>query len=139
MDAIVSTGLQVTAVLPVRTEMPNDRYETVRVAIVFRKRPMDAPKTMRRAAVGELKRDLPTMLEERFQVDLDDWDCPIVGMGCGLAMMTRYSSIMNADGSTMGIHDALQVIWAEVNEYLRTAVTVEDQSNIEEERHAGEL
>lgn len=139
LDAIVSTGLQVTAVLPVRTEMPNDRYETVRVAIVFRKMQLDAPKTMRRAAVGELKRDLPTMLEERFQADLDDWDRPVVGMGCGLAMMTRYSSIMNADGSTMGIHDALQVIWAEVNEYLRTAVTVGDQSNIEEERHAGEL
>ena len=139
LDAILRAGFQITAVLPVRTEPPNERYETVRAAIVFRKQQENAPQTLRRSAVGELKKELPKILEDRFRTELDEWDREIVGMGCGLAMMTQYRRIMNADGGEMGIHDILQVIWAEVKEYISTAEAGEDQSELEEEHHAGEL
>ena len=139
LEALIQTGFQISAVLPVRTEKPKERYETVRVCIVFRKKPADAPQATRRGFVSELKRELPYVLAERFRADMDDWDRPIVGMGCGLSLFTRYKKIINADGTNMSVQDALKVIWTEVTGYIRETEITGDSSENEEDRHAGEL
>ena len=139
LDALIQAGFHVTAVLPVRTEKPNEHYETVRVCVVFRKRKEDAPQITRRGFVNELKRALPELLEERFQVLIDDWDKPITGMGCGISFFSQYKKVINADGTTMNVHDALQVIWTGVSEYIQELESQEDGSEIKEVSHAGEL
>ena len=118
MDAIISAGFQVTALLPVRKEPPRDNYETYRVAVIFRPRSADSPQALRRAVVSEIKRLLPAILEERFKAEMDACDRPLVGLGCGLSLFSGYSGVMNADGSLMSVGDALKVIWPEVSEYL---------------------
>ena len=35
LDALIKADFQITATLPVRTELPNDRYDTFRMAVVF--------------------------------------------------------------------------------------------------------
>lgn len=139
LDALIQAGFHVTAVLPVRTEKPNERYETVRVCVVFRKRMEDASQTTRRGFVNELKKVLPVLLEERFQADMDDWDRPIVGMGCGVSFFSQYKKVINADGTNMTVHDALQVIWTGVTEYIQELESQEESSEIKEVSHAGEL
>ena len=139
LDALIQAGFRITAVLPVRTEKPNDRYETVRVGGVFRKRKEDAPQTTRRGFINELKRVLPELLEEQFQADMDDWDRPITGMGCGVSFFSQYNKVINADGTNMNVHDALQVIWTGVIEYIKELEPQEDSSEIKEVSHAGEL
>ncbi len=119
LDAIVQAGFQVTAILPVRTEPPKENYETFRAAIVFRPRNEEAPQGLRRVVVGEIKRDLPGLLEARFQVEVDEYDRPLVGVGCGLSLFSSYARVLNADGSVMTMHDALQVIWSVVIEFLQ--------------------
>ena len=139
LDALIQAGFHITAVLPVRTEKPNERYETVRVCVVFRKLREDAPQTTRRGFVNELKKVLPGLLEERFQADMDDWDRPIVGMGCGVSLFSQYKKVINADGTIMNVHDALQVIWTGVTEYIQELESQEEGSEIKEVNHAGEL
>ena len=139
LDALVQAGFHITAVFPVRTEKPNEHYETVRVCVVFRKRKEDAPQTTRRGFVNELKKALPGLLEERFQAEMDDWDRPIAGMGCGISFFSQYKKVINADGTYMNVHDALQVIWTEVTEYIQELESQEDGSEIKEVSHAGEL
>ena len=46
---------------------------------------------------------------------VDDCDKALVGIGCGLSVFTRYKKVLNADGSDMCLHDALQIIYQEVN------------------------
>lgn len=139
LDALVQADFHITAVFPVRTEKPNDHYETVRVCVVFRKRREDAPQTTRRGFVNELKKALPGLLEERFQAEMDDWDRPITGMGCGISFFSQYKKVINADGTNMNVHDALQVIWTGVTEYIQELESQEDGSEIKEVSHAGEL
>lgn len=139
LDALIQAGFQVTAVFPVRTEKPNEHYETVRVCIAFRKRKEEAPQTTRRGFVNELKRALPGLLEERFRAEMDDWDRPITGMGCGISFFSQYKKVINADGTNMNIHDALQVIWTEVMEYIQELESQEDGAENKEVSHAGVL
>lgn len=139
LDALVQAGFHITAVFPVRTEKPNDHYETVRVCVVFRKRKEEAPQTTRRGFVNELKKALPVLLEERFQAEMDDWDRPITGLGCGISFFSQYKKVINADGTNMNVHDALQVIWTGVTEYIQELESQEDGSEIKEVSHAGEL
>lgn len=137
--ALVQAGFHIIAVFPVRTEKPNDHYETIRVCVVFRKRKEDAPQTTRRGFINELKKALPGLLEERFQAEMDDWDRPITGMGCGVSFFSQYKKVINADGTSMNVHDALQVIWTGVTEYIQELELQEDGSEMKEVSHAGKL
>ena len=139
LDALIQAGFHISAVFPVRTEKPNDHYETVRVCVVFRKRKDDAPQITRRGFINELKKALPGLLEERFQAEMDDWDRPITGMGCGISFFSQYKKVINADGTNMDVHDALQVIWTGVTEYIQELESQEEGSEIKEVSHAGEL
>ncbi len=137
IDATIQAGFQITAILPVRTEMPSDSYETSRVAVCFKPRANDAPHTIRRSLVAVLKRELPVILTKQLTAEIDDWDKPIVGMGCGLALFSRYSHVLNADGSDMSTHDAMQLIWAEVSEYIKNVEPTVNKSSLEEETSDG--
>lgn len=133
MEALIGAGFQITAIWPARTEPPKDRYETSRVAVIFRPRKEDASQTLRRTLIGELKRELPGLLRNSFAEDMDEWDRPIVGMGEGLSLFTRYASVLNADGTKMTVRDALQIIWTEVTEYITSIEPTESQAIQEEE------
>ena len=138
LDALIQAGFHILAVLPVRTEKQNARFETVRVCIVFGKKEEDAAQTTRRGFVSALKKELPDLLDENLTEEVDEADRPIVGMGCGVALFCRYKRVINADGTTMRINEALRVIWAEVTEYLKQYHTAVEPI-IKEDSHAGEL
>ena len=117
VDSINKVGFHVKAVLPVRTEKPSEKYESTRVCVIFQKRNDTAPQTTRRGFVSELKRELPARLQVTFMTGIDEWDYPIVGVGVGLSLFTKYKKIINADGSNMQTIDALRIIWTEIEEY----------------------
>ena len=139
IEAMISAGFSILATLPVRTQKPNDKYESVRVAIVFAVQDEDAMQTTRRGFVSALKKELPERLCSMYEMDMDDWDRPITGIGCGLSLFSRYKKTINADGSAMSVHDALQVIYTEVNEYISETYSGMDSDGSKEVNHAGEL
>lgn len=139
IEAIISAGFNILATLPIRTQKPNGRYESTRAAIVFAVRHENAMQTTRRGFVSALKKELPELLQSLYEIDMDDWDRPITGIGCGLSFFSRYKKIINADGSAMSVRDALQVIYTEVNEYISENFSGTDNAESKEVNHAGEL
>ena len=118
LGSIIHAGFMVTRVWPIRTEKVNERFESVRVLVVFRSRE-DALQSTRRAWINVLRKELPERLEEDFSTGIDEEDKDIVAMGQGLEIFTRYQRILNADGSNMSVHDALQLIIQETEDYRK--------------------
>ncbi len=115
---LIDTGFGVTGIWPVRTEKANQRFESFRVALVFRKKDENLPGTTRRGFINTLKRELPSMLDMAYMASIDEQDKLVAGLGLGMQIFTRFHQVMNADGSKMGVHDALNIIYQEVREYL---------------------
>ena len=118
LQSIVDTGFCVTAIWPIRTEKPNEKFESTRIAIVFRKNQDALPQTTRRNLVASLGRELPDLLESLTSELIDDIDRPIAALGFGLSIVTRYKKILNADGSVMNIQDSLILIAQESEKYF---------------------
>ena len=59
-------------------------------------------------------------------MDIDEFDKPIAGLGLGLSIFSRYGKVINADGTTMCIHDALMIVYQEVKDYI--IMTTDDDS-----------
>ena len=118
LDSLIKAGFMVTAIWPIKTEKPNLRFKSLRIAVVFRKRSVDSQNITRRGAITILKRELPKILNAAFEADIDEQDQPIIGLGLGLSILTRYRKVINADGSDMDIRDALQLIHQETIDYI---------------------
>lgn len=117
VQSMHDVGFAINAVWPMRSKAYSEKADGTRILIVARK--MDKPEiTTRRGFITALKRELPEMLEKAFCAGVDGWDREIVAMGCGLSIFTRHKRVMNADGSNMVVHDALQLIYQEIRDLI---------------------
>lgn len=119
LNSLYEAGFMLTGLWPVRTEKPNVRFDSFRIAIVFRKRTSEHQNATRRSIINTIKRELPEVLNIAFSAGIDDIDKPIAGLGLGMSIFSRYEKVINADGTTMSLHDALVIIYQEVKDYIR--------------------
>lgn len=119
LNSLYEAGFMLTGLWPVRTEKPSVRFDSFRIAIVFRKRTSEHQNTTRRSIINTIKRELPETLNIAFSAGIDDIDKPIAGLGLGMSIFSRYEKVINADGTTMSLHDALVIIYQEVKDYIR--------------------
>lgn len=117
IQCIADAGFAVTAAFPLRAEQPNDRLESYRVAVVFRKN-ADGPFTTRRALASALSREMPALLQDLLTEEIDPSDRAVTALGMGLSIATRYSKILNADGTKMSMQDALQLAAQEISKFF---------------------
>lgn len=115
---MMNAGFCVTAIWPIRTEKPNEKFQSVRIAIVFRKNHNAQSQITRRNLVASLGREMPVLLEPLTSDLVDDVDRSIVALGFGFSIVTRYKKILNADGSIMSIQDSLPLIAQEAEKYF---------------------
>lgn len=127
LSSMIQAGYSVTAVWPMRSAPASDKADGTRVLIVTRVSDQDGQIT-RRGFVSILKRELTVKLDCMFSAGVDDCDKIIIGIGGGLSIFTKYKRVLNADGTDMNIHDALQIIYQEVVEYL-SKITSENGSD----------
>lgn len=113
ISCLMASGFQITAIWPVRTEKANDKFESFRIAVVFRKLINQTQQTTRRNFINILKRELPSLIDPIINSDSNQEDWPVSTLGIGLSIYTKYTRLLNADGSNMNIHDALQLIHQE--------------------------
>lgn len=119
LNSLYEAGFMLTGLWPIRTEKPNVRFDSLRVAIVFHKRTSVYQNTTRRSVINTIKRELPEALKNAFSAGIDEIDKPIAGLGLGISIFSRYEKVINADGTTMSLHDALMIIYQEVKDYIR--------------------
>lgn len=116
LDGLISSGWEVTATWPVRSER-GGRMLSVgtnalasSVVLACRPRPDDAPATTRRAFTGVLRRELPGALRAMMQGAVAPVDLAQAAIGPGMSVFSRYSRVRDADGSDMSVRDALELI-----------------------------
>ncbi|MGB3921378.1 MAG: hypothetical protein WBL18_09700, partial [Methanothrix sp.] len=85
---------------------------------VCRPRPDDAPIGTRKEFISALKRELPLALHQLQKSNIAPVDLAQAAIGPGMAIFSRYSQVLEADGSPMRVRTALQLINQHLDEYL---------------------
>lgn len=128
LGSMVHAGWRVTATWPVRSEMSNRMIGSgtnalaSSVVLSLRPRPENAPVTDRRGFIAAMKRELGPALRELQQGGIAPVDLPQSAIGPGMAVFSRYSKVIESDGSEMSVRSAL----ARINEVLDELLTEQE-------------
>jgi putative DNA methylase len=80
------------------------------VVLVCRRREVEAALASRREFITALRAELPTALRHLQQGNIAPVDLAQASIGPGMAVFSRYSKVMEADGSHMSVRTALALI-----------------------------
>ena len=124
LEALVSSGFQITATWPVRASqkwrilsMGSNALASY-IVLACRHRPADAPQTSSTQFRQELKRTLPAALRHLQQGNIAPVDFAQAAIGPGMAIYSRYSRILESSGKTMTVRTALGIINQTLTEVL---------------------
>lgn len=127
LEAVLKAGFAVTGTWPMRTEN-NSRLVgqgtnalASSIVLVCRRRDPAAPQVSRKEFLRELKRTLPEALDEMTASSIAPVDLAQASIGPGMGVFSRYSAVLEADGTPMSVHDALVLINRELDEYFSDA------------------
>jgi len=122
LEAVNRAGLSLTGTWPMRTELSNRMIGSganalaSSIVLVCRPRPVDASSISRREFIRELNAVLPEALDEMTK-GTQDGRSPVAPVdlsqaiiGPGMAVFSKYSAVLEADGSHMSVKAALQII-----------------------------
>jgi len=88
------------------------------IVLVCRPRPEDAPLATRREFLAALKRELPAALRALQHGNVAPVDLAQASIGPGMAVFSRYSKVMESDGTPLRVRTALQLINQTLDEVL---------------------
>ena len=123
LAAILRAGFSVVGTWPIRTELTTALKGKMNalatsVALVCRKRDPDAPMATRRDFVAALKRELRPALDKLRTSNIAPVDLAQSAIGPGIGVYSRFSKVLEADGSEMSVRSALQIINQELDLYF---------------------
>ena len=124
LSAIIKAGFSITGTWPMRTEMANRSIGidanalASSIVLVCRKRPADAPICTRRDFINTLKRELKPALKKLQQSNIAPVDLAQSAIGPGMGVYSRFSKVLEADGTPMSVRSALQIINQELDLYF---------------------
>lgn len=124
LDAVIRAGFTLSGTLPLRTEMKqrmrglDANALASSVVLVCRKRDPHAPIITRREFLTTLKAELPKALKHFQHGNVAPVDLAQASIGPGMAVFTRYSKVLDAEGKAMAIRDALALINQVLDEVL---------------------
>lgn len=124
LQGLLDAGAMIVATWPVRTELAGGLREVGRnalassVVLACRRRPGTAEAVNRRQFIGALKADLPLALRNMQQGSVAPVDLAQATIGPGMAVFSRYSRVVEADGSDMTVRTALALINQVLDEVL---------------------
>ncbi len=124
LEALISSGFQITATWPVRASqawrMVSMGTNALASYIVLACRPLptNAPQTASTQFRQELKRSLPAALRHLQQGNIAPVDFAQAAIGPGMAIYSRYSRILESSGKAMTVRAALGLINQTLTEVL---------------------
>jgi putative DNA methylase len=122
LDAVNSAGFSLQGTWPMRTERPGRMRDNASnalassIILVCRRRHLEAPSVSRREFLRELNRVLPEALDEMTRGTGDEQspvapvDLSQAIIGPGMAVFSKYSAVLEADGTPMTVRAAMQLI-----------------------------
>jgi putative DNA methylase len=124
LDAIVQAGFETCGTWPMRTELSNrmrgasSNALASSIVIVCRVRSNISRTVSRRDFVEALKHELSASLRHLKDSNIAPVDMAQSAIGPGMAIFTRYTKIVEADGSQLNVRDALKLINQVLDEQL---------------------
>ncbi|KLR61149.1 hypothetical protein IMCC26207_109667 [Actinobacteria bacterium IMCC26207] len=116
LQAVLDAGLLVTATWPMRTERQG-RSTSIgtnalasSIVLVCRPRSITAPLATRGEFMGALRAELPEAVRLLQSGNIAPVDLAQSTIGPGIGVFSRYAKVVEADGSTMTVSDALALI-----------------------------
>lgn len=129
LEAVLQSGFSVTGTWPIRTERGartiglGTNALASSIVLVCEQQRSEAPSISRRQFQRELREAMPTALEAMIggsegASPIAPVDLAQAAIGPGMGIFSKYSAVLNQDGSRMGVHDALVLINRAITDYL---------------------
>jgi len=125
LQGLLNSKMEITGTWPMRTEgearaltRGGTNALASSIVLVCRPRAENAPLATRREFIGALRRELPDALKKLQQGNVAPVDFAQAAIGPGMSVYSRYSKILEADGSAMRVRAALQLINQELEAYF---------------------
>ena len=124
LSAIIQAGFSITGTWPMNTERSGRTIGVgtnalaSSIVLVCRKRPAEAPMCTRRDFINTLKRELKPALQKLQASNIAPVDLAQSAIGPGMGVYSRYSKVLEADGTPMSVRSALQIINQELDLYF---------------------
>jgi putative DNA methylase len=124
LEALMSSGFQITGTWPVRA---SQKWRMVSmgtnalasyIVLVCRPRPDDAPHISRNQFRNELRRSLPGALRHLQQGNIAPVDLAQAAIGPGMSVYTRYGKVLDVEGKSVSVREALTLINQTLGETL---------------------
>ena len=116
LESLIRSEIMVTASWPIhctsqtRLRGQDSNALSAYVALVCRKRPVTSVATDRRGLIAALKAELPEALRAMRQASVAPIDLAQASIGPGMSVFSRFSRVIEADGSEMTVRTALSLI-----------------------------
>ena len=129
LESVLNSGFIITGTWPIRTER-SSRGRAIganalasSIVLVCRKRTASNSSISRREFQRELKSEMPEALEAMIGGSegispIAPVDLAQASIGPGMAIFSKYESVLNQDGSKMSVEKALELINQVISEYL---------------------
>lgn len=128
LQGLLDAGMAITATWPIRTENKSrlramgSNALASSVVLACRPRKVDAALETRGGFVGALREELPSAVRVLQQENIAPVDLAQSSIGPGMRIFSRYSKVVEADGSSMTVRSALGLI----NEVLGEVLSAEE-------------
>ncbi len=123
LDAVIRAGFAVSGTWPMRTERPgkitsNTNILASSIILACHPRVASAPIATRREFVSALKGELPEALLHLQRGNIAPVDLAQAAIGPGMAIYTRHSKVLDAEGKPLPVREALALINQTLDEVL---------------------
>ena len=125
LEGLLKAGFQITGTWPMRTEMKARSVARAgtnalasSILLVCRPRPDDVRMATRSELISALRRELPDALRQLQEGNIAPVDLAQAAIGPGMAVFSRYRSVLEAEGNPMRVRTALQIINGELDAYF---------------------
>ncbi len=124
LDAVIRAGFTITGTWPMRSELATRNIGrganalASSIVLVCRSRAANAPPATRREFVAALKSELPAALAHLQRGNIAPVDLAQAAIGPGMAVYTRFSRVLDAEGEPLSVREALALINQILDEVL---------------------
>ena len=124
LQAVIEAGYSIVGTWPIRSEQSHRMISAGTnalansIVLVCRQKNKHQETITRSEFIRALKLELPHAITNLQSANLSPADMPQSAIGPGMAIFTKYSKVMETDDSSMSVKSALQLINAELDEFL---------------------
>jgi putative DNA methylase len=123
LEAVIRAGFTITGTWPMRTELTGNLKKNVgalasSIILVCRPRETGAVACTRSEFTSSLRKQLPSALKDLQRTNVAPVDLAQAAIGPGMAIYSRFSRILDAEGKPVSVRQALALINETIDQLL---------------------